>query len=106
MLNAFFESIKLLSNVCQALAEKCIRGITANPGHTREMVLNSVGIITFLSPFIGHHMGDVIGKEAIATGKSIRELVLERRLLSEEELDQILSAENLMKPRYKAKLYK
>lgn len=101
-----FESIRLLSNACETLAVKCIRGITANPDHTREMVLNSVGIITFLSPFIGHHMGDLIGKEAIATGKSIRELVLEKELLSEEELDSILSVDNLMKPRYKAKLHK
>lgn len=101
-----FESLELLSNACEALAEKCIRGITANPEHTRETVLNSVGIITFLNPFIGHHMGDVIGKEAIATGKSIRDLVLEKGLLSEEELDNILSVDNLMKPRYRAKLYK
>ncbi|NBC07461.1 MAG: aspartate ammonia-lyase, partial [Bacteroidetes bacterium] len=101
-----FESIELLSNACETLAEKCIRGITANPDHTREMVLNSVGIITFLNPYIGHHMGDLIGKEAIATGKSIRELVLEKELLSEEDIDNILSVENLMKPRYTAKLYK
>lgn len=101
-----FESIDLLANACETLAEKCIRGITANPEYTREMVLNSVGIITFLSPYIGHHLGDVIGKEAIATGKSVRELVLERGLLSAAELDAILSDDNLMKPQYKAKLYK
>lgn len=101
-----FESIELLSNACVTLTEKCIKGITANAEHTKQMVLNSVGIITFLSPHIGHHMGDVIGKEAVSSGKSIRELVLEKELLSEEELDKILSVENLMKPEYKAALYK
>ncbi len=101
-----FESIELLSNACVTLARKCITGITANEEHTRQMVFNSVGIITFLNPFIGHHMGDVIGKEAVATGKNIRELVLEKELLSEGELDKILNEENLMHPEYKAALHK
>lgn len=99
---ALFESMELLSNACSTLADKCITGITANPEHTQQMVLNSVGLITFLNPYIGHHMGDVIGREAIATGKSIRELVLEKELLSAVELDEILSNENLMHPDYKA----
>ncbi len=101
-----FESVELLSNACVTLAEKCIDGITANEEHTKQMVFNSVGIITFLNPYIGHHMGDVIGKEAVATGKSIRELVLEKELLSEEELDKILSVDNLMHPKYTAALHK
>jgi aspartate ammonia-lyase len=103
---SLFESIELLSNACETLANKCISGITANAEHTKEMVYNSVGLITFLNPYIGHHMGDVIGKEAVATGKTIRELVLEKELLSEKELDSILSVQNLMHPEYKAKLYK
>lgn len=101
-----FESIELLSNATVTLADKCISGITANSDHTQQMVLNSVGLITFLNPYIGHHMGDVIGREAIATGKTIRELVLEKELLSEAELDDILSKENLMRPKYKAKIQK
>lgn len=101
-----FESIELLSNACITLSEKCINGITANAEHTQNMVLNSVGIITFLNPYIGHHMGDVLGKEAVATGKNIKDLVLEKKLLTEEELDKILNIDNLMHPKYKAKLYK
>lgn len=101
-----FESVELLSNACVALTDKCVRGITANAEHTKQMVFNSVGIITFLNPFIGHHMGDVLGKEAVATGKTVRELVLEKELLSEEELDRILSVENLMRPEYRAELHK
>ncbi len=101
-----FESVELLSNACTTLVEKCIDGITANEEHTKQMVFNSVGIITFLNPYIGHHMGDELGKEAVATGKNIRELVLEKGLLSEEELDRILSIENLMHPKYTAQLHK
>lgn len=98
-----FESVKLLSHACLTLADKCISGITANPEHTERMVHNSVGLITFLNPYIGHHMGDKIGNEAVATGKTIRELVLEKELLSETELDNILSNENLMHPEYMKK---
>lgn len=101
-----FESIELLSNACETLSEKCIQDITANAQHTEDMVLNSVGIITYLNPYIGHHQGDILGKEAIKTGKSVRELVIEKKLLSEEELDTILSVKNLMHPSYQAKLYK
>ena len=101
-----FESIELLSNVCTTLSDKCISGITANAEHTKQMVLNSIGLITFLNPYIGHHMGDLLGKEAVTTGKTIQELVLEKELLSKEELDRILSIENLMHPEYTAPLYK
>ncbi|WP_347173973.1 aspartate ammonia-lyase [Polaribacter uvawellassae] len=103
---SLFESLELLSNACITLADKCISGITANAKHTKNMVYNSVGLITYLNPYIGHHMGDIIGKEAIATGKSIRELVLEKELLSIEELDAILTVKNLMRPEYKAGLKK
>ena len=101
-----FESVELLSNACVTLADKCIKGITANAEYTKQMVLNSIGLITFLNPYIGHHMGDEIGKEAAATGKTVQELVLEKKLLSKEELDRILSIENLMHPEYKAQLHK
>jgi aspartate ammonia-lyase len=101
-----FESAQLLSNATRTLTEKCINGITGNEQHCHDMVMNSVGIITFLNPFIGHHMGDVIGKEAVATGRSVRELVLEKELLSEKELDEILTVKNLMRPEYKAGLFK
>lgn len=95
-----FESIELLQNGCSTLVDKCITGISANPEHTKQMVLNSVGLITFLNPYIGHDMGDQLGKEAIETGKTIRALVLEKSLLTEEQLDKILSTENLMHPQY------
>ena len=95
---SLFESIILLSNATDALADKCIAGMTANREVTEQMVMNSVGLITFLNPYIGHDMADLIGKEAIRTGKTIRELILEKKLLSEEQLNSIFSKENLMYP--------
>jgi len=61
--------------------------------------------VTYLNPYIGHHNGDIVGKICAETGKSVREVVLERGLLTESELDDIFSVQNLMYPVYKAKRY-
>ena len=100
-----FESINLLENACVTLADKCVAGITANPDVCRDYVLNSIGIVTYLNPYIGHHEGDIVGKICAETGKSVREVVLERQLLTAEQLDEILSIDNLMRPQYRAKRY-
>ncbi|WP_231598926.1 aspartate ammonia-lyase [Corynebacterium occultum] len=100
-----FQSIRMLGNAADTLRTKCVDGITANPEVCRSYVDNSIGIITYLNPFIGHHNGDLIGKEAAATGRSVRELVLERELMDEATLDQVLSKENLMHPTFRGKLY-
>ena len=102
---SLFESLSLLENACFTLNDKCIKGITANRQVCKDFVLNSIGIITYLNPYIGHHEGDIIGKICAKTGKNVREVVLERGLLSVEELDEIFSIENLMNPQYKAKRF-
>lgn len=102
---SLFSSISLLANAARTLREKCVTGITANKEICEAYVQNSIGIITYLNPVIGHHNGDLIGKEAAETGRGVRELVLEKGLLTEEELDQVLSKENLMHPEYRGKLY-
>ncbi len=100
---AIFESLSLMNNACIALRTKCIEGVTANPEICMNHVLNSIGIVTYLNPYIGHHEGDIIGKICAQTGKNVREVTLERGLLTVEELDEILSIENLMKPKYQTK---
>ncbi|MEG9499226.1 aspartate ammonia-lyase [Mannheimia indoligenes] len=102
---AMFESIELLANACVNLRDKCIDGITANREICQNYVFSSIGIVTYLNPFIGHHNGDIVGKICATTGRSVREVVLERGLLTEEQLDDILSVENLMNPTYKAKRF-
>lgn len=102
---AMFETISLLSNACVNLRDKCIDGITVNRETCQNYVFNSIGIVTYLNPFIGHHNGDIVGKICAQTGKGVREVVLERGLLTEAELDDILSVENLMNPTYKAKRF-
>ena len=100
-----FESISILANACVNLRDKCIDGITVNKEVCESYVYNSIGIVTYLNPYIGHHEGDIVGRICAETGKSVRDVVLERGLLSEAELDDILSVENFMNPTYKAKRY-
>ncbi len=102
---AMFESISILTNACFNLLEKCVNGITVNQAICESYVFNSIGIVTYLNPYIGHHNGDIVGKICAETGKSVREVILERGLLTEAELDDIFSVSNLMHPAYKAKLY-
>ncbi|GAL14126.1 aspartate ammonia-lyase [Vibrio astriarenae] len=102
---SMFESLSILTNACVNLRDKCVSGITVNKEVCENYVYNSIGIVTYLNPYIGHHEGDIVGKICAETGKSVREVVLERGLLTAEELDDILSVENFMQPTYKAKRY-
>ncbi|CAM3932209.1 aspartate ammonia-lyase [Vibrio aerogenes] len=100
-----FESVALLSQACQTLKEKCIDGITVNQTACENYVFNSIGIVTYLVPYIGHHEGDIVGKICAETGQSVREVVLQRKLLTEEELNQILNTDNFIQPKYMARRY-
>ncbi|WP_216430177.1 aspartate ammonia-lyase [Arcanobacterium phocae] len=102
---AIFESIQLLERALITLRERCVSGITVNEDVCRAHVMNSIGIVTYLNDIIGHHNGDLVGKEAARTGKSVREIVLERGLMSAAELDRALSIDNLMSPVYMGEIY-
>jgi aspartate ammonia-lyase len=95
-----FQSIEMLRRACRVLAEKCVNGITANREHCRKMVENSIGLVTALNPVIGYENATAIAKEALETNRSVYELTLEKGLLTREKLDEILSPENMMRPRY------
>ena len=105
MAEAMFESFNLLTNAMKTLREKCIDGITANEDITREMVMGSIGIVTYLNEIIGHHNGDEIGKEAARTGKSVKDIVVERGLMTAEEVDAVLTVEKFMNPSYDGHIY-
>jgi aspartate ammonia-lyase len=96
-----FESISLLNNACTTLRDKCVEGITVNEDICSNYVFNSIGIVTYLNPYIGHHEGDIVGKICANTGKSVKEVVLERGLLTEAEIDEILTVENFISPTYR-----
>ncbi|HXC39878.1 MAG TPA: aspartate ammonia-lyase, partial [Burkholderiales bacterium] len=98
--HSIFKSVSHLTQGCRALAERCVRGITANREHLRRMLERSVGMVTALNPFIGYAMATEIAKEAEETGRSVYDLVLEKGLMRREQLDAILKPEALIRPRF------
>ncbi|MCK9287992.1 MAG: aspartate ammonia-lyase [Sphaerochaetaceae bacterium] len=92
-----FTSIKTLTNVIKTLIHKCIVGITANKERCRTMVEQSIGLVTALVPYLGYEVCSDIAKKALDTNEAVYTLVLERKLLSEKELNAILSPESMLK---------
>ncbi len=97
--HSLFKSLKHLRQGCLTLAERCVRGITANRERLRASVEHSIGIVTALNPYIGYESATAVAKEAFATGRGVAEIVLEKGLLTREQLDDILRPEVLTQPR-------
>jgi aspartate ammonia-lyase len=95
---SLFDSLMYLRQGCLTLAERCVKGITANREHLTDMVNHSIGIVTALNPLIGYENATAIAKEAHDTGKGVAEIVLARGLLTKEQLDEVLRPENLTQP--------
>jgi aspartate ammonia-lyase len=91
--------ISSLTNACVVLRERCVDGITANPERMRWFVEHSVGIITALVPIIGYETSTEIAREALESGRGVYELVMERKLMTREELDRALNPEAMTRPR-------
>lgn len=93
-----FESVDILINGFETLRIRCVEGITANADRCRAYVHNSIGVVTALNPVIGYKNSTKIAKEAMETGRSVYDLVLEHGILTKEDLDTILAPENMIKP--------
>jgi aspartate ammonia-lyase len=95
--NALLAS-RILANAMEALEMRCVEGIEADEARCRELLDRSTAVATALSSYIGYAKTAEIAKESVKTGKPIRELVLERKLLDGQQLDRILSAEEMTEP--------
>jgi aspartate ammonia-lyase len=95
-----FMMLEMLKRGCRVLENRCIKGITANAERCRELVLNSVGIVTALNPIIGYEKSAEIAKEALETGKPVRDIVIDKGLVDKDKLEEILSVENLIHPKF------
>ncbi|MCE2526142.1 MAG: class II fumarate hydratase [Actinomycetia bacterium] len=95
MARNLLESIRLLANASAVLARKCVDGIEADAERARKLVERNVIVVTALNPHIGYDVGASVAKEAFATGRTVREVALQRGLLTEEELDQILDLQKM-----------
>ena len=91
-----FESIIVLTGAVQTFVDNCVSGITANRDRCRDLVEQSVGIITAICPTVGYKMSADIAKDAIKTGKPVREILKSKNIFTNEEIDEILDPEKMV----------
>ncbi|MDX9856651.1 MAG: aspartate ammonia-lyase [candidate division Zixibacteria bacterium] len=95
---SLFESIEMLKNGMATLRHRCVLGITANEERCRAMVENSIGLVTALNPVLGYETSTKVAKEALATDRGVYDLVLEKGLLSREQLNRLLDPKRMLAP--------
>ncbi|MDF3306237.1 aspartate ammonia-lyase [Rhodococcus sp. T2V] len=93
--HSLFETIELLTRGCTVLRERCVAGIEANVEHLARTVEASIGVVTALNPHIGYTAATAIAAEALVSGRTVAALVLERGLLTKEQLDSVMHPGNL-----------
>jgi len=91
-------SMEILKNCVQKFTESCILGIEANEERCRRYLGASLGLVTVLAPYIGYNAAAEVAKESVKSGRSIREIVLERGLMPEAELEEVMRPEHLTEP--------
>ena len=95
---SLFQSIDMMRNAVDTFRINCIDGITANKEKCRQLLDSSVGMVTALNPYIGYTASAKIAKEALHSGRPLRELVLEHKILTEAQLEHIMDPYRLTKP--------
>src|SRR6201987_664347 len=98
MAHNILENIRLLTNVVRAFQDKCVSGITANGARCQELVEYSMAMVTSLAPIIGYDRAAEIAKESAKTGKTVRAICMERKILPEAELIRALNPVEMTKP--------
>jgi fumarate hydratase class II len=89
------QSIEVLAHAAAMLDRDCVAGIRADPARARELVERSLAMVTALAPRIGYDAAAALAQEAYATGRTVREVALEKKLLAPEELAAILDAKKM-----------
>ncbi|MFC2477094.1 MAG: aspartate ammonia-lyase [Catonella sp.] len=93
-----FESIDILASGIQTFIDNCVTGITANEARCQELVDHSVGVVTALCPYLGYKKSAELAKMALKSNKSVRDLILEEKILTADEVDKILDPLNMTEP--------
>jgi fumarate hydratase class II len=99
MIDAFLESVKLLANVTNVMVDKLLTGLAVNEERCRQLIDQSLMMVTSLAPKIGYEQAAAFAKEAFQSGKTIRELCRERKVLPAAELDEALDPWKMTEPR-------
>ena len=98
LVESLVESMTWMKNALNTLRIECIDGITANKKHCKQLAEHSIGIVTALKPYIGYAKCTEVAKEALVTGGSVYQLVLDKGYLTKAQLDKILDPKNMVKP--------
>src|ERR1700726_2259536 len=98
MAHSLLESIRLLTHVVDVFCEKCVTGIVANTARCQELVELSMAMVTSLAPKIGYDRAAEIAKESLKTGKTVRQICLEKKVLPETELHRALDPVAMTEP--------
>jgi fumarate hydratase class II len=98
MIHNLLESVGILSNVSREFADRCVSGLTANRERCRRNAESTAALATALAPAIGYDKAAEVAKRSLADEMTLREVVLDEGLLSEEELDRIVDFEAMTKP--------
>ena len=93
-----FSSMNYIAAGCRTFVDKLLQGMEPNREQCQKWVDNSVGVVTALLPHIGYEQSAMLAKEAYNTGRPIREIILEKGILPEEKLNQIMSPEQMTRP--------
>ena len=99
--HSLFKTVRHLESGCRTLTENCIKGITANRDLLRERVESSPVLATALNPILGYENATRVAKEALQTGRGVREIVLDLGLMTAAEIDEVLRPAVLTSPRRK-----
>ena len=98
MFYCLFQSIDTLTYAVQTFVDNCISGITANRERCQELVDRSIGIVTALCPYIGYERAADLAKRALHENTSIRKLILDEKIMTQEELDRVLNPVKMTNP--------
>jgi fumarate hydratase class II len=98
MAHNVLQSIDILTSGVRNFAQRCIHGLQADTQRIEAMIEQSLALCTSLSPIIGYDEASVIAKEAYTSGKTIREVVVQRGILSEERLNELLDPRSMTEP--------
>ena len=93
-----FESLEILTEGTKALTDRCIQGIEVNEDYCRQLVDESMVMITALNPLIGYEKSSMVAREVLEQGGSVREVVLKHGLLTESQLDRVLQPKAMTEP--------
>ncbi len=96
--HSLFSGLKRMSRACRALQDLCVRDLTVNQDRCRDLVMNSIGLLTALAPTLGYELTSSLAREALHANVPVYDFLLGKNILEREVLDDLLAPEHLIRP--------